>query len=580
MRSSFFGLNVAQQGLYTSRTMLDITNHNISNAETEGYTRQYGVQKATRPLPNAQRGMVGTGTTIEQISQHRNEYLDHKYWNMNKDYGTYDVKATMLKQMELIFNEPSDVGFTSSFNGMFEALQSLSKDPSDEANRVNFLASAESYAQYMTDLGEQLRETQNDANFGVKNSVNQINSFAEQISTLNQQIRNLELNGNRANDLRDQRMVLVDDLSKVVGIKYQVVEDNFGMETVNITINRQQLVSGNAFNTLKLTTRENPQNPEDNPDLYDIEWNSGKKLKTNDLTGELKGYIDIRDGNNGNNFSGTVQSVAGPSLTIEGINRFDIPSSGELIIDNVTYDYKYDPTSYIEGIPPATDTVKLEILSPTFTGTSGDEVSIGQTNTFKGVPYYMQQLNTFVRTFASEFNALQKQGDGGTGDPMFTYEGYDPTATVDPSIPLVESQMSTYKMMTVDNLIVNPNMIEDVSLLSTKADASHGQSANDIILAMIDKRHDTEMFSKGVPDNYMQSIISELAIDVSQMSSFRDGQEQLTKMITNQRLSISDVDLEEETVNLLKYQQAYSMSAKILSVFDEIYNVTINQMGV
>jgi flagellar hook-associated protein 1 FlgK len=97
---------------------------------------------------------------------------------------------------------------------------------------------------------------------------------------------------------------------------------------------------------------------------------------------------------------------------------------------------------------------------------------------------------------------------------------------------------------------------------------------------MIDKRQDTKMFAKGVPDNYMQSIISELGIDVSQMSSFRDGQEQLTKMITNQRLSISDVDLEEETVNLLKYQQAYSMSAKIMSVFDEIYNVTINQMGV
>jgi flagellar hook-associated protein 1 FlgK len=134
--------------------------------------------------------------------------------------------------------------------------------------------------------------------------------------------------------------------------------------------------------------------------------------------------------------------------------------------------------------------------------------------------------------------------------------------------------------MTIDNFIVNPAMAEDVSLLSTKSNASDGESANDIILAMIDKRQDTKMFAKGVPDNYMQSIISELGIDVSQMSSFRDGQEQLTKMITNQRLSISDVDLEEETVNLLKYQQAYSMSAKIMSVFDEIYNVTINQMGV
>lgn len=571
MRSSFFGLNVAQQGLYTSRTMLDITNHNISNAETEGYSRQYGVQKATRPLPNAQRGMVGTGTTIEQISQHRNEYLDHKYWNMNKDYGTYEVKSTMLQQMELIFNEPSEVGFTSYFDNMFETLQSLSKDPSDEANRANFLASAESFSQYITDLGKQLRGTQNDANFGVKNSVNQINSYAEQISTLNQQIRNLELNGNRANDLRDQRMVLVDKLSKVVGIDYQVASDQYGMETINITINGQQLVSGNAFNTLELSTRETLDNPEDNPDLYDIKWNSGKNLYTDNLTGELKGYIDIRDGNNGNNFKGAldVDVVGSASVTIKGINRFDIPEAGEITIDGINYQYTYDPITYDKG----NNTIDL-VLDQLVTITEGTKVAMGDVNTFKGVPYYMQQLNKFVRTFASEMNELQQSGNDDTGSPLFVYEGYDGSTLLD------AEDMSSYTDMTIDNFIVSPAMAEDVSLFSTKANASDGESANDIILAMIDKRQDTKMFSKGVPDNYMQSIISELGIDVSQMSSFRDGQEQLTKMITNQRLSISDVDLEEETVNLLKYQQAYSMSAKIMSVFDEIYNVTINQMGV
>lgn len=414
----------------------------------------------------------------------------------------------------------------------------------------------------------------------MRNSVNQINSFAEQISTLNQQIRNLELNGNRANDLRDQRMVLVDKLSKVVGIDYQVVTDHYNMETVNITINGQQLVSGNTFNTLKLSSREELQNPEDNPDLYDIKWNSGKNLYTDNLTGELKGYLDIRDGNNGNNFNGNISiitpDITGDIVTIENVNRFDIPESGTIVIDGVKHEYTFDTTD------PVDEDNKLIRLKLDTTGdvAINDLVSIGEANTFKGVPYYMQQLNTFVRTFASEFNALQKQGDDGTGAPLFTYDGYKPADITDPSVELDSSQMATYNLMTVDTFRVNPDMIEDVSLLSTKADASHGQSANDILLAMIDKRQDTQMFAKGVPDNFMQSIISELAIDVSQMSSFRDGQEQLTKMITNQRLSISDVDLEEETVNLLKYQQAYSMSAKILSVFDEIYNVTINQMGV
>ncbi len=99
MRSSFFGLNVAQQGLYTARTMLDIVNHNIGNKETLGYSRQYGVQVATRPLANGRRGMVGTGAVVEGINQHRNQYLDYKYWSVNKDLGTYDVKSTMLQRM-------------------------------------------------------------------------------------------------------------------------------------------------------------------------------------------------------------------------------------------------------------------------------------------------------------------------------------------------------------------------------------------------------------------------------------------------------------------------------------------------
>lgn len=86
MRSSFFGIGVAQQGLFSSRGNMDVINHNISNSKVEGYSRQYAIQQASRPLRNLHRGMVGTGSEILTVDQYRSGYLDSKYRNFNKDW--------------------------------------------------------------------------------------------------------------------------------------------------------------------------------------------------------------------------------------------------------------------------------------------------------------------------------------------------------------------------------------------------------------------------------------------------------------------------------------------------------------
>lgn len=570
MRSSFFGLNVAQQGLYTARTALDITNHNISNAETVGYSRQYGVMKASRPLDYANRGMVGTGAEIINVEQHRDEYLDYKYWNINKDLGAYEVKNNALKQMELVFNEPSDVGFTAYFDDVFESLQGLSKNPSDEASKMNFVNSMETFTKYLTDVSTQMREVQSEANFGVKSSVDQINFLASQISLINQQIGNLELTGNKANDLRDERMNLIDSLSKVVNVDVDFIKDVNGVENLNITINGQLLVDGPQANFLEVRPREFFQNPEDNVDLYDIYWESGKKLYINNpnLSGELKGYIDIRDGNNNHNFDGTITAGAGTgTITVSGVNRHDLPTSGRLFTEGNYIEY----TSYTYNEATNEMTFTLDPATPCPAGVT--TISMGDANRFKGVPYYMEQLNEFVRVVAREFNAVHESGDSGTGLPLLVYNGYSGVP------PLDTSQHSSYDLLTVDELAVNQAILDDISLLKTKLNTSDGESANDLVMEMIDLRHDDQMFAKGVPDNFMQAMISEMGIDSKQMGSFETGQIQLNKLIVNQRLSVSDVDLDEEATNLIKFQQAYNMSAKVISVMDEIYNTTINNMG-
>lgn len=583
MRSSFFGLNVGAQGLYTARTNLDITGHNISNADTEGYSRQYGVQKAQTPIPYTTRGMVGTGFTIERVDQYRDSYLDYKFRDIQKNVGEYTQKHEMLQQMELIFNEPTEVGFTSHFDNIFKKLQKLSTDTADFASRTSYIDTVKSFTKYLNDAATQLRDLQNEANFGIKTEVDSINTLSEQIALINNQIGNLELTGDKANDLRDERNKLIDKLSKVVGIDVRETKDVNGKENVRITINGQSLVNGNVAHKLKVVPRKNLNNPEDNPDLYDIKWETGRNFYVTDanLRGELKGYMEIRDGNNLNNFKGKVMGttaalpgatppVAG-TVTVSNTPkdiRHDLPVSGTVKIDNKIVEYT--SYSYNDTTKEVTFTLKL----PTTPSPTAKNVEIGDSVGFKGIPYYMQKLNQFCRTIAKEFNKIQEAGDGGTGIPFLVNKGYTGTPPLDINVD------SSYDKITVDNFSVNDKIVKDVSLLKTKSSDKEGESANDLIMKLLDLRHDNTMFEIGEPDNYMQGLISELAIDTNEINSFKTASAQMEVMVKNQKLSVSDVDLDEEATNLVKYQRAYNMSAKIISVFDEIYNVTINQMGV
>jgi flagellar hook-associated protein 1 FlgK len=567
VQSSFFGLNVATQGLFTARTSLDIVNHNISNAETPGYSRQYGIQSACRPLPNNGIGMMGTGSEILEVSQYRNRYLDVKFWNSSCHYGEYSVKNTQTSYMETLLNELKDTGITKQFADVFNSLQKLSKDPSNFAYRTSFTDMSTSFGKYFNDVAKQLRSYQREANFSIKTKIDQINYSANQLAVLNDQISNLELSGNQANDLRDKRANIVDELSKIINVEVEERTDSQGKKTFQVFANGQRLVEGSKVNLLETRPRKNLNNPEDENGLFDIYWKNGQIFNMTDskLEGELKGYIDMRDGNNGNNFKGKIESLTTDSKTIQVKNpmRTDLPKTGVVEIDGKEYEY--------------TDCVyNGNSLDPTLTFTLTEDAKVGAQNIsmgdnlmYKGIPYYMEKLNHFVRTIAKEFNEIHQTGkdkDGNNGVPLFTYKGYT-TGDVD------------YDKMTIDNFQFSPEIKNDVNKLLTTTDYQNGQSDNELILKMLALKHDTDMFDKGEPDNYIQALVGELGIDKKQAESFERGQMSLNNMIKNQRLSYSGVDLNEETTNIIKYQQAYNMSAKMISVFDEIYEVTINRLG-
>lgn len=582
---SFFGLNVATQGLYTARGALDVTAHNISNAETDGYSRQQAVQQAARPINSGTNvGMWGTGSEIIEVSRIRDEYFDFKFWDSNASLGEYKSKALHMEQIEIMFNEPSDSGFTTSFNNFFDSLQDLSKNPADPSYKAKTIGMASSYTAYFNTVATNMNEYQKDLNQEVKQLVGEINDTATQVAKLNQQIYTLELGGQKANDLRDQRDLLIDKLSEIVPVDVSYVDDAHGYEEMVLKINGETLVRHNDYNTLEIVERQYKKNPEDADGLFDVSWSNGNTfdITHSNMTGELRAIIDVRDGNNGANYNGAVKAFddttdpVNPTITIENTNRIDIHSTGVIQIDNIPVKYtdlSFDADGNMVFTLDASDSnfTTLQAVKATVVGKN---VEIGESINYKGIPYYMQKLNEYVRTFATEFNKIHMQGqlpDGSYGKEFFVTKdinngGGSPMDLTDPY---------SYTQITALNFTVSSEIDGDHTKFATAYSATSGESDNQLVLDLSGIK-DGRAFGNSDPANYMEMLIADVGIDSMKASTFYSNQNSINHTIENQRLSILSVDLNEESMNMVKYQQAYNVAAKMISVFDEICDTTIN----
>lgn len=510
MRMSFSGLEIALSGLYTSQKALSIANHNITNAATPGYTRQVAEIQANMPYGASGAGMLGTGSELTAVNRVRDSYIDYRYWNEAGTSGEWKVKESALADFEMLFNETQDSGFTKVMNEFYVTMQELSKDPSSLPARVSLKEKAISLAKYFNNMSTQLQRLQRDYNSSVRSKVDEINSYSKQIRDLNDQIYKAELDGSTANDLRDKRQLLVDKLSQIVNIDVsERVVGTIGAGTgvadkrFSITINGHYLVNHIDKYDIRYEQRApaDRQNPTDIDGLYDLEWEDGNPL--NFSSGELKAYIDVRDGN-------------------------------------------------------------------------GDSTT-GSENLYKGVPYYMQELNNFVRTFVESLNeGLGSNNgfadgyglDGSTGIKLFTANSISSAA------------FTNYTTLTAENIGVSEDILGSDGLKKIPASNVYGQSGNSKILeAVLNQRHDASMFSEGAPEDFMKSLIATMAVDAQESVKMNQLQESILDNIENKRDSVSGVSIDEEMTNVVKFQQIYTASAKLISIMDELYDITVNRLG-
>ena len=603
MANTFFGLNIGTTGLYAAKSGLNITAHNVANIETEGYSRQVLKQSADMPLSTNNRfGMLGSGVAVNEITQMRSQYYDEKYRSNNALLGMYESRSYFMNEVQSYLNEIELEGFTTTFDSMYDSLQELAKDPSNLTVRTQVSNYAMSMCEYFNSLSTSLDQVQTECNYEVKNQVSRINSLATQVATLTKQINTVEIGGQNANDLRDQRANLIDELSEIANVTVTEREiGTVGMTEYIVRLDGQLLVDNYEARSLEVIPRTENMSQCDVDGLYDVYWDNGEKLNAESATlkGTLKALFEVRDGNNKENLQGYAEEVDDGATEITIINTnindlkdLNIPAEGKITIGNGEYAYtSFTVTANEDGTYSYTFQLKDEARRQYPEGT---KVSIGTTMDYKGIPYYHAQLNEFIRVFSKEFNEVHASGQNLNGDtgvnffsamnPMtaeqyhlnsFGAEGAENvTMSEFESDPLTVE--APYYMLTAANFTVNETIQMNPHTISAASDITNGVGNADIANKLLALKSDVSMFKQGDPAAFLQTLVGEVGVDTKASLNFAESQEDIVQAVVSQRLSVAGVDIDEEAMNLAKYQEAYNLAAKVIAVMSETYDTLIN----
>lgn len=245
MRSTFHGIETAKRSLFTQQAALNTTGHNVSNVNTKGYSRQVVNMAATKPLEaigmnrSTAPGQLGTGVYFTSITRVREKFLDQQFRDENKSLGSWQIRADTLEKIETIYNEPSDTGIRTVIDNFWKSWTSLSQDPENVTSRKVVRENAIALTDTFNQVSKQLTDMRSDLTANIDVKASQINTTLSTISNLNGEIRRIEGLGDDANDLRDQRDLLTDQLSNIISIR--VVETSDGYQ---ISMGGQGLVDG------------------------------------------------------------------------------------------------------------------------------------------------------------------------------------------------------------------------------------------------------------------------------------------------------------------------------------------------
>ncbi|MDK2799519.1 MAG: flagellar hook-associated protein 1 [Clostridiales bacterium] len=366
MGSTFSSYEIARSGMYVSQRGLFVTGHNISNVNTPGFVRQQAMIADQTPMGFG-KFQVGLGADIQQTRQIRDQFLDVMYRNESEQLGYWEAKNKMIEEIQTIIGEPSDLGLNKVIDQFFQGWHELSKDPGSLTTRALVRQRGIAFVETVNHIGTQLDKLQEDLNTEIGFKINEINAIAARIAKLNVDIMKNESAGDQANDLRDERNLLFDDLSKLINV--DITEKPNGI--ANVAIGGIYLVNGGETAKIKADFNR--------PNSYFVTayWEDTNQL-VQVRNGMLKGLIDARG-----DVAGYKGSIENGSPDESGLGLADDASNNDA--------FKFDPSA---------------------------------NHAPKGIiPNLRRGLNILVNLVARKINEIHSAGvgiDGSTGVDFFT----------------------------------------------------------------------------------------------------------------------------------------------------------------
>ena len=519
MRSTFMGLEASKKGLFVQQSALYTTGHNISNANTDGYSRQRVNMQATPGFPypglNSPQypGHLGTGVEASSIQRIRDEFIDRQYRQETNKLGYWDSTIKSINQMEDILSEPSEFGIDQAFTDFWRSFQDLSTQPDDSAARKVAIAKAEALADAFNYNYTQLETIQGNLGNEIAVSSKQINTILEKIAAINEQVAALEPNGYVTNDLYDARDLLVDELNEYIPVSIERVPSSGRASEV-------------AEGTLKITFSANGQ------DVVLVDGKHSAKVSIlDDQNNQIDSAIDVND-----------KYALFKSLSFVEAKT------------NTTVDYEYGDLEASH-----TSRGKLMALIDAYGHADADK-----NGSFGIYPNMMNELNKVAESFVKAFNDLHSKGFTLTSGADTSHDGevfFDINGT-------------TAKTIKVDqNIIDKPHLIA--------ASTGVGEEGNGKYAMLLSNLQFTANADLGgfTFQDYYTGMIGDLAVtgDKASTNQFNAQTQMIT--VSNNRASMSSVSLDEEMTNMITFQQAYNANARMITVIDETLDKIINGMG-
>jgi flagellar hook-associated protein 1 FlgK len=581
MSSPFFGLDIATRALRAQQTLVDITNQNVANANTPGYSRQSGVVKASAayPIPVFSQsgvGQLGTGVEVASITRARDTFLDGQIRTQLSMQGNWDAKQTALSQLEATVNEPSTSGLSAALTKYWQGWQQLGNSPADASSRASLIQQGQGLVDTFHNQAQQLSQQRDDLDGQVGLTVTSINDYAQQIANINKQVSQVETSGMKANDLRDQRDVLLDKLSTLAKVTY--VESAEG--SVNVFLGSRQLVDRNVSHQLQAVAPPGQT-------LKQVQWVSDGAV-TSVTDGQLKGILDSRD-----------IVVKGQTDTLNVLADRVITSVNSLHASGVGLDGK-------SGVPffDGTDAASISV-DAALTGAGGADHLAAATmyadSTSPTGYTFAKGDSTNAVAIASLANSVAQLTTSSGLQPGTTYAGPPPVSISGTSVQAAAAG-ATYSLTVASgtsNVTFSNGSTTQTGTVTVGTDSAGNQIINvdggkfgvrisltapsgASLSTVLANLNGTSLSTVSAPatigDQYGEQVAA-LGVDSRTATNESTNQGVLITHLETARSAVSSVSLDEETTHLIQYQRAYQAAARVVGVVDSMLDTLINHTG-